>query len=194
MVGSLRRGLPHPDAKVAAVRRLIEETTLAYGEIEAKTGVSRANICRWTRDGGWQRPVFAPRATDTVPRPRAGQHLKLRLLAERLRALAERHVRELEEAAAVDPDKLVQALEVLKMARLQAMGRKRRRRIDGEPRTGAYWIARDEAIRTALKELQRGGVNVDRAPTEAVDLVTDAVTPPEDDHPALHPRGWKRRR
>ena len=193
VAGSYRRGLPHPDATVAAVRRLVEETTLTYGEIAARTGVRSASICRWTRDRGWQRPVFAPRATDTVPTRRAGQHLKLRLLAERLRALAERHVRELEEAPAVDPDKLVQALEVLKMARLQAMGRKRRRRIVGQPRTGAQWISRQDAIRTALKELHRGGVDVDRAPKDALDLVIDAATPPEDDHPALHPRGWRRR-
>ena len=53
------------------MRRLIEQTPLTYGEIAAKTGVGRASICRWTRDGRWQRPVFAPRATDTVPRARA---------------------------------------------------------------------------------------------------------------------------
>ena len=176
------------------VRRLIERTTLTYGEIAARTHVGRASICRWTRDGNWQRPAFAPRATDTIPRPRAGQKLKLRLLAERLRKLAERAVRELEESASVDLDRLMQALEVLKMARLAAMGRRRRRRqwID-EPRTGAQTLARNEAIRTALKEMHRGGVNLDRAPQEALDLVLDARTPPEDDSPALHPRGWRRR-
>ena len=73
IVGPRPRGSrrPHTDAKVAAVRRLIEQTVLTYGEIAAKTGVGRASICRWTRDGQWQRPLFAPRATDTVPsRPR----------------------------------------------------------------------------------------------------------------------------
>ena len=185
---------PHTDARVAAVRRLIEESTLTYGEIAKKTGVGRASICRWTRDGQWKRPAFAPRATDTVPRPRAGQKLKLRLLAERLRELAERHVRELEEAPRVDPEKLVQALEVLKMARLEAMGRRRRRRIDGEARTGRYWISRQDAIHNALKELHRGGVTVDCAPKEAIDLVIDANMPPEEDHPALHARGWRGRR
>ena len=67
---------PHTDAKVATVRRLIEQTTLTYGEIAARTGVGRASICRWTRDGGWQRPPFAPRATDTVPRARASAKLR----------------------------------------------------------------------------------------------------------------------
>src|SRR5262245_29364139 len=62
---------PHTDVQVAAVRRLIEETPLTYGEIAAKTGVGRASICRWTRDQGWKRHLFAPRATDTVPRARA---------------------------------------------------------------------------------------------------------------------------
>jgi hypothetical protein len=185
---------PHTDARVASVRSLIEQTTLTYSEIAARTGVGRASICRWTRDCGWRRPLFAPRATDTVPRPRAGQKLKLRLLAERLRALAERYVRELEKAPRVDVDTLVEALQVVKMARLQAMGRRRRRRIVGEVYTGAQLIAREQAIRTALEEMRRGGVDLDRAPKEALDLLINAHTPPEEDHPALHPRGWRRRR
>jgi hypothetical protein len=183
---------PHTDARVESVRRLIEDTALTYGEIAARTGVGRASICRWTRDGQWQRHAFAPRATDTVPRARAGLKLKLRLLAERLRALAERHVRELEDAATVDVDKLMQALTVLKMARLEAMGRRRRRRFAGEARTGAQTIAREAGIRHALTEMRRGGVDLDRAPQAALDLLTDAHTPPED-HPALRPRGWRRR-
>jgi hypothetical protein len=183
---------PHTDAKVEAVRGLIEGTPLTYGEIAARTGVGRASICRWTRDLGWQRPPFAPRATDTIPRPRAGQKLKLRLLAERLRALAERHVRELEDAPAVDVDRLMQALNVLKMARLEAMGRRRRRRFHGEARTGAATAARDQGIRAALHEMHRGGVDLDRAPQAALDLMADAHRPP-DDHPALHPPGRRRR-
>ncbi len=42
---------PHSDAKLAEVRRLIEQATLTYGEIAARCGVGRASICRWTRDG-----------------------------------------------------------------------------------------------------------------------------------------------
>ena len=184
---------PHTDARIDSVRRLIEQTTLTYGEIAARTQVGRASICRWTRDFGWQRPAFAPRATDTIPRARAGRKLKLRLLAERLRALAERHVRELEDGASVDVERLMQALNVLKMARLEAMGRRRRRRFAGETRTGASMIARDDAVRNALKEMRRGGVDLDRTPQEALDLLTDAHTPPEDDHPALRARGSRRR-
>ncbi len=186
---------PHGNAKVAQVRRLIEQSTLTYGEIAAKTGVGRASICRWTRDGGWIRPPFAPRATDTVPRPRTGQRLKLRLLAERLRDLAERHVRELEDAPRVDPERLMQALQLLKMARLEAMGRRRRRggRV-GPPQTGREWMTRQQAIRETLRELHRGDVDVDRAPQEAVALVIDANLPPDGDHPALRGRGRGRKR
>lgn len=197
MVAERPRGSrrPHTDARVAHVRRLVEQSTLTYSEISAKTGVGRASICRWTRDGGWQRPLFAPRATDTVPSARASQKLKLRKLAERLRMLAERYVRELEAEPHIDPDRLMQALQVIRMARLEAMGRRRRRGgfWIGETRTGRQMLARDEAIRTALKEMRRGGVDLDRAPPEAMDLVTDAHTPIED-NPAFHPRGWKRRR
>jgi hypothetical protein len=35
-------------------------------------------------------------------------------------------------------------------------------------------IARDEAIRAALKEMRRGGVDIDRAPQAALDLLIDA--------------------
>src|SRR5438093_217078 len=129
VIGPRPRGSrrPHADATVAAVRRLIEQTTLTYTEIAARSGVGRASICRWTRDGGWQRPPFAPRATDTVPSARASARLKARTLAARLRALAERYVRELEQTPGVDLDKLGEALELAKMAKLAAMGRRRRR-------------------------------------------------------------------
>jgi hypothetical protein len=185
---------PHADAKCAQVRRLIETTVLTYGEIAKQTGVGRASICRWTRDGGWQRPLFAPRATDTVPSARASQKLKLRKLAERLHALAERAVRELEAQPDVDIDRLMQALQVLKMARLEAMGRRRpRRQIDMPARTGREMMERDAAIRTALKEMRRGGVDVTQISDDAMALLEAAHTPPERDHPALRPRGSRRR-
>lgn len=185
---------PHTDGKVAHVQRLIEQTTLTYGEISKKTGVGRASICRWTRDGGWQRPLFAPRATDTVPSPRASQKLKLRRLAERLRLLADRAVRELEVAPQVDVDRLMGALQVLKMARLEAMGRHRPRRTLGfNPRPVSWWVSRDEAVRAAIKDFHRGGVTIDAVPKEALALVEGAYAPP-DDYPALHPPKARRGR
>lgn len=125
---------PHGEAQVAAVRHLIENTELTYAEIEKRTGVGRASICRWTRDQKWVRPVFAPRATDTIPRARASARLKRRTLAARLDALAERYVRELEADAGVDLDKLAAALELAKMAKLAAKPKKRWRTLAREQR------------------------------------------------------------
>jgi hypothetical protein len=73
VVGRAGRGQPHTDATFAAVRGLIEGSTLSYGQIRARTGVSHATICRWAREGGWKRPPFAPRATDLMPTPRAAR-------------------------------------------------------------------------------------------------------------------------
>lgn len=175
---------PHTDAKVAAVRQLIEETTLTYGEIAARTGVGRASICRWTRDGGWQRPLFAPRATDTVPTARASARLRRRTLAARLTALAERHIRELEASACVEPQKLGEALELLKMARLGAIGRRRRRktpRLSGEPP--------GEPMRP-IAELCVADVDLHRAPRAAIDDFLNHREPPrEDEKPPRRSRG-----
>lgn len=183
---------PHTDAKVAEVRRLMEQTTLTYREIAAKTGVGVGSVMRWKRDGGWQRHPFAARPTDTMPTARAGRKLKLRMLAEKLHVLAERCVVELWNSPTVDLDRLMQAMQVVKMARLEAMGRRRPRR-DPDPRglTGQQWTDRNTAIRTALKEMRRGGVDIDRIPEEAMALLEDAYTPLED-HPALRPRGPRR--
>jgi hypothetical protein len=175
---------PHGEAQVAAVRRLIEQTELTYGEIEKKTGVGRASICRWTVDNKWVRPVYAPRATDRVPRARASARLKRRTLAARLDALAERYVRELEADANVDLDKLASALELAKMAKLAAMPRKRIR--------GRMMPATEEPARV-LARLRAEGVNFDRAPEAAVKDFIDSHRPPEDDR-ALRPRGTKSRR
>jgi hypothetical protein len=185
---------PHTDVTVAKVRHLIENTALSYKEIAAKTGVSRYSICCWTRDGKWVRPLDAPRASDRVPTHRASRRLKLRKLADRLQALAEHYVRQLEETPDVDLDRLTQALQVLRMARLEVRGnRGRRGPFVGATFSGAWATERDNAIRTALKEMRRGGVDLDRAPKQALDLVIEANTPVEDD-PALRPRGSGSRR
>jgi hypothetical protein len=41
--------------------------------------------------------------------------------------------------------------------------------------------------------MRRGGVDLDRAPREAVEMLIEANTPVEDG-PELHPRGRRRRR
>src|SRR5262245_32475753 len=116
---------PHTDSKVMHVRRLVETTLYTYAEISKRTGVARASICRWTQAGKCARPLFAPRATDTVPRWRASAKLKRRTLAARLHAQAERAIRELEAAPRVDLAKLREALEVLKLTMLAERPRKR---------------------------------------------------------------------
>ena len=93
---------PHPDAKVTQVRRLIETTTMTYREISKRTGVPYTNISRWANEGNWTRPLFAPRAPDTVPRWRARRNLRRRTLAARIDTLAERRVRALEAAPGID--------------------------------------------------------------------------------------------
>jgi transcriptional regulator with XRE-family HTH domain len=185
---------PHTDVVVAKVRHLIENTTLTYSEIVAKTGVGRASISRWARDGAWVRRWDAPRATDRMPTARASQKLKMRKLAERLRLLAERHVRELEEKPEVDPDRLMQALQVLKMARLEAQGRRRRRRDwVGPQMTGREYIDREESLRRALHEMHRGGVEVDLIPQEALDLL-EAAKKQAEENPIFRDPAPKRRR
>jgi hypothetical protein len=175
---------PHTDLKVAEVRRLIEDTPLTYGEIARRTGVDRASICRWTRDGGWQRHLFAPRATDTVPGARAGARLKRRMLAARLDALAERHIRELEESACVDPDKLGEALELLKMAKLAARPRRRRKR--GESHTA-------EPTRPIM-QLASGEVDLHRAPRAAVEDFLEHREPPREEARPRRRHGRESRR
>ena len=133
---------PHSNARVAQVRRLIEQTTLTYGEIATHAGRPRLDL-----------PLDA----------------RLRLAAAGLRAGRDRHhpaAARLAEAQAAHAGRapararrtacartggkrrasmssaLVAALQVLKMARLEAMGRRRRRRFEGETLTGAQWQSR----------------------------------------------------
>jgi hypothetical protein len=176
---------PHTDEKVARVRHLIEGTTLTYGEIAARTGVGRASICRWTVDGGWKRPLFAPRATDTIPRARASHKLKRRTLAARLTALAERYIGELEAMNCVDPDKLAEALELLKMARLAAMGRRRRRSPPSIP---------IPAGTRPMGELLLAGVDLQRVPRAALDDYLEHRAPPQKEDSPRRERRRKRDR
>ena len=185
---------PYTDLAVANVKHLIEHTDLSHRQIAGKTGVTGFTISLWARDGGWQRPPNAPRHPGLGGHRRASRQWKLRKLGIQLQALADRHVRELEAAPRLDVERVMQALQVVKMARLQAQGRRGRRHRETDMVTSAEWRqARDNAINTALKEMRRGGVDLDRAPDEAVDMLIAAVVPAEE-HPALRERGSRRLR
>jgi hypothetical protein len=149
------RGQPHTGATVARVRHLFEHTDLTCGEIAAQTGVPVGTIGRWKRHHRWRRPAHAPRASESVPDWRAGRRLKLRKLALRLRAQAERCVRDLEARPETDVETLMRALQVLKVVRLEAMGHRGRGGLRSGPAvTGAETDARDEAVRSALTEMR----------------------------------------
>jgi hypothetical protein len=168
------KGRPYSDGAVNQVRALIEGTTLTYHQIAKRTGASPASISRWMQAGEWKRPLFAPRSMLTVPTPRATASNKHRLLSRRLLALADRYVRELEDAPTIDLDKLGQALELAKMAKLAAMSRTRRR-------TEA--VVSGELMRPIV-ELCAVGVDLSRAPRAAVDdFLAHRAEPREEDKP-----------
>jgi transcriptional regulator with XRE-family HTH domain len=157
------KGRPHTGATVARVRYLFEHTGLTYAEIAAQTGVTSGTIARWKRQHRWRRAAHAPRATDSVPDWRAGRRLKLRKLAVRLRAQAERCVRDLEAQPETDVGTLMRAVQVLKVVRLEVMGRRGRGGLRTGPAvTGAWTDARDEAVRTALTEMRANAMRKPR--------------------------------
>jgi hypothetical protein len=158
------KGRPHTGATVARVRYLFEHTDLTYAEIAAQTGVTLGTITRWKRHHRWRRPAHAPRATESVPDWRAGRRLKLRKLAVRLRTQAERCVRDLEAQPETDVETLMRALQVLKVVRLEAMGRRGRGLRIGPTVTGAWTLVRDEAVRTALTEMRANATAQAAAP------------------------------
>jgi len=192
---------PYRDTTVSLIREFIETTPLTYAEIAAKTGVAPATICRWARDAGWKRHLFAPRATDTVPRERAGARLKLRTLAARIAAVAERYVRELEETPGVDLEKLAEALALLKMAKLTARQRLRLRRPSAaalqkrEARLLSEGRSLGPHATPALRllgELRAAGIDLDTVPEAMIkDYIQSRVFLYTD--PAVRPRNRTRR-
>jgi len=181
------RGLPHSDAKVMQVRRLVETTTLSYEQIGKRTGLAPSTISDWCIAGKWTRPLFAPRATDTVPRWRARIRLRRRTLAGRLYELAERWVRELEAQPGVDFAKLREALELLKLTKIAAQPVNPRARPKAAPDPFAHRAARERVI----ADLRAKGVDIARTPSEALADFVDSCAPgPDPDRdPALKPRG-----
>ena len=181
------RGLPHSDAKVMQVRRLVETTILSYEQIGKRTGLSPSTISNWCTAGKWTRPAFAPRATDTVPRWRASIRLRRRTLAGRLYDLAERWVRELEAQPGVDFARLREALEVLKLTKIAARPVNPRRRPAAAPDSLGHRAARERVI----ADLRACGVDITRAPSEALADFIESCAPGTDsmDHEAFKERG-----
>jgi len=83
-------------------RPAVISSAVAHRGLGKRTGLAPSTISNWCTAGKWTRPVFAPRATDTVPRWRARIRLRRRTLAGRLYDLAERWVRELDAQPGVD--------------------------------------------------------------------------------------------
>jgi hypothetical protein len=176
--GARRSHIPNT---VRDVRHLVETTLMTYAEIAQRTGVARGTIWHWSKHGKWIRPTFAPRWTHTVPAWRAGRARRRRMLAVRLVALAERYLRGLAAASAVDAARLREARALLAMAkeatgpqtpraRLLAAVRpvpdpKPRRRVIAEP--SGKGIAREPAKIVAR--------NVRRAPRAAPDRAVDGI-------------------
>ncbi len=186
-------------AKMAEVRHLVETTLMTYAEIAQRTGVARGTIWHWSNTRKWMRPGFAPRWTHTVPAWRAGRQRRRRMLAVRLVALAERYVRALEAASAVDAARLREARALLAMAKLATgphtprarllaavrpvADRKPRARVIADPSANGIGIARTPG-KTVARNARRGR----RAPPDrAVDGMIEDVRQdggPRQPHPA----------
>jgi hypothetical protein len=179
--------LPHPDSKVRQVRALIETTTLTHRELSKRTGVAGANISRWANEGNWTRPLFAPRAPDTLPRWRARRNLRRRTLAARIDTLAERRVRALEAAPGIDLAGLREALELLKLGTLAD------RPHTGRHRTAELTSELDEpqARARVIADLRARGIDIARAPSEALADFIESCAPGADParNPAFRERG-----
>jgi len=136
------RGSPPPRIPTwrwQKVRNLIERTGLTYSEIAKKDRRRpRQASAAGARDGKWLRPGRTP---PCAHRPGAEPARRPPVEDANARHPA-RDARPSDTCASwrpapeVDPDRLMQALQLVKMTRLEAMGRRRRRRFYSEPRTG----------------------------------------------------------
>jgi len=178
---------PHPDAKVTQVRRLIETTMLTYAEISKRTGVAPGNICRWAANGNWTRPLFAPRAPDTVPRWRARRNLRRRTLAARIDTLTEHRVRALEAAPGIDLAGLHEALELLKLGNLADRPHTGRHRL---PELASE-LDEPQARARVIAKLRAYGVDIARVPSQALSDFVESCAPGYDlaRNPAFRKRG-----
>jgi hypothetical protein len=122
-----QRQEPHPPSVVEAVRQLVEGTRLPFKVIGHRTAVNGGTISRWAEKYAWQRPAGAW-SSHRRPERRWAKPLIGRVLASRLRGQAERLLRDLEAAPAVDPAKLDEALTLVARAREEWQNRAPRRR------------------------------------------------------------------
>ncbi|HEX8666571.1 MAG TPA: hypothetical protein VF744_21350 [Beijerinckiaceae bacterium] len=148
----------HPPSVVAQARHLVETTPYTFRDIGTRTGVNGGTIARWTEKYGWKRPpgAFPGRAR---PERRHVPVLVGRALAQRLRLQAERLVRDIEAAPAVDPAALAQALDLLERARAeQRVRRGKPRRPPDPPPPGALSAQKpelDPETRARVRETRR---------------------------------------
>jgi predicted transcriptional regulator len=154
----------HVAATVSEVRHLVETTLMTYAEIAQRTGVVRATIWKWSKTRKWIRPTFAPRWTHTVPAWRAGRTRRRRMLAVRLVALAERYIRTLEAASAVDAVRLREARALLAMARRATRPPTPRQRLLAAVRP----VAEPKARARVTANPSPNGIDIARPPAKAV--------------------------
>jgi len=189
----------HVAATVNEVRHLVETTLMTYAEIAQRTGVVRGTIWKWSKTRKWMRPGFAPRWTHTVPTWRAGRQRRRRMLGVRLAALAERYLRALEAASALDTARLREARALLAKAKLAARPPTPRQRLlaavrpVADPKPAARASAQSGATgldiaRAPRKTAARNARHAHRtAPDHAVAPVIDDARPngaPRQPHPA----------
>jgi hypothetical protein len=122
-------GAPLAADRVAAVRRLVEETPLSFRAIAKQCGVSLTSVSRLAARHDWQRRhVGAPAF---VPTSRQRQDERFARLSDRILGLAEETVEFLDSARAnATPAEIQKAMRLLRLARKAAekergVGRKR---------------------------------------------------------------------
>jgi hypothetical protein len=122
------RSTPHNITTVARVKKLVETTTLSHRDIAAVGQVDKGTVSRWIAKHGWTRPDGAAKP---CPRPQTRYVPAMigRVLATRLRLQAERLLRDLEAAPAVDPAALDEALTLLARARAEQQVRRAKKRL-----------------------------------------------------------------
>jgi hypothetical protein len=120
--------LPHDPETIAIVRLLYERTTLRHREIAEKAGVSKTSVHYWALSGGWKRPRGAPKAHVLGTNGLPSSQLKGRMLAKRLREIAERYLDEMEKDFDTrDADQCGVVLHLLKQAKMLEQPRRPRR-------------------------------------------------------------------